>query len=377
MKTAHVYIYGEIANIQDDFADSYGIVSLKGVKNQLDNQPGFEDITVHIHCVGGDVTEGFAIHDFLKSQGKPITTIIEGMCASIATVPALSGSIRKITKNSTFFIHNPWGFIGGEKEEMRKYADELEDIENKLSDFYVNNSNLTKDEALQFMKVETSFTAEQALANGLVTEIVDQVKAVASLKKEIFKPQNDMNYTKKELDEKFKKQEGFFEKILNKLSGKGNIVALKLQDANASEIDFPDVPEGEDPKVGDKATLDGSPIPDGDYVFPSLENSTISFVDGAITAITPAEEEEEETADVAALRTENEDLKAQITNLTAQNSANETLVTEAATAIKSMKKEFDSLKKSIGSSYNYKPEVDGNERQPAGPAGVKRTPLKK
>ena len=184
MKVAHVYIYGIIDSWQDNKADDYGIVNLKSIKNQLENQAGFEEIIVHIHSEGGDVTEGFAIHDFLKSQGKPITTIVEGMCASIATVPALAGDKRQMTANSTFFIHNPWGFVGGEKEEIQRYANELEEIENKLSDFYAKFSSLSKEYILNFMKVETSFTAEEAVTNGFMTEVVGTIKAVALLKKE-------------------------------------------------------------------------------------------------------------------------------------------------------------------------------------------------
>lgn len=375
MKTAHVYIYGIIDSWQDNRADEHGIVNLKSVKNQLENQAGFEEIKVHIHSEGGDVTEGFAIHDFLKSQGKPITTIIEGMCASIATVTALAGDKRQMTENSTFFIHNPWGGVVGEKEEMRKYANELELIENKLSDFYAKFSNLPKETILNFMKVETSFTAEEAVNNGFMTEIVGAIKAVALLKKENFKPEN-MNYTKKELDEKFKKSEGILEKILNKLSGKNKIVALVLQEANGADVDFVDLADGETPKIGDKATLDGKPIPDGDYVFPSLENTTIAFLNGEVSEVAAAEEEGAETE---ALKAENTDLKAQIEKLKTQNSTQTTNLKEATTAIQALKSEFDDLKKGVSSNFNYKHDKNGNQGSAEGrnADGVKRTPIKK
>jgi ATP-dependent protease ClpP protease subunit len=377
MKIAHVYIYGIIDYNQDNCADDYGYVNLKSIKNQLENQAGFEEIIVHIHSEGGDVTEGFAIHDFLKSQGKPITTIIEGMCASIATVPALAGDKRQMTANSTFFIHNPWGVVGGEKEEMRKYADELETIENKISEFYATKSNLSKETILNLMKVETSFTAEEAIANGFITEIVGQIKAVALFKKENFKPDN-MNYTKKELDEKFEKSEGILQKILNKLTGRTKPVALVLQDANAQEIDFTDLADGDTPKIGDKATLDGSPIPDGDYVFPSLENITISFLNGEVAEVATAAEEGAETE---ALKQENADLKAEIETLKTQNSTQANDLKEATTAIKALKTEFDGLKKSVGSTYAYKADKNGNQEGGAtegkNSEGTTRTPIKK
>lgn len=372
MKVAHIYIYGIIDYCQDEMASEYGYVNLKSVKNQLDNQAGFDEIKVHIHSEGGDVTEGFAIHDFLKSQGKPITSIVEGMCASIATVVALAGDTRQMTSNSTFFIHNPWGFAGGEKDALRKYADELEAIETKLSNFYAGFSNLSQDQLLDYMKVETSFTANQAVDFGFMTEIVETVKAVALLKKENFK-NADMSYTKTELDEKFNKSEGILNKILNMITGKNKPKALLVQNATGDEVDFTDLEEGDEPKVGDKATLNGSPIPDGEHIFPSLKNVTIKFVGGEVSEIV----EETEEIDAEALTAENANLKAELETLKAQNSTQASNLTAATEAIKNLKTEFTDLKKSVGSSYNYKAEKNGNQEEQKNQSGVTRTPLKK
>ncbi len=372
MEVAHVYVYGVIECWQEENADQYGYVNLKSVKNQLENQAGFDEIKLHIHSEGGDVTEGFAIHDFLKSQGKPITTIVEGMCASIATVVALAGDTRQMTSNSTFFIHNPWGFAGGEKDALRKYADELEAIETKLSNFYAGFSNLSTDQLLDYMKVETSFTANQAVEYGFMTEVVETIKAVALLKKENFK-NADMNYTKTELDEKFNKSEGILNKILNMISGKNKPKALLVQNATGDEVDFPDVEEGDEPKVGDKATLDGSPIPDGEHIFPSLKNVTMKFVGGEVSEVIPEVEEE----DVEALKAENSTLKEEVETLKTQNATQASNLTAATEAIKNLKTEFADLKKNVGSTYNYKSDKNGNQEEPKNQPGAKRTPLKK
>jgi ATP-dependent protease ClpP protease subunit len=376
MKIAHVYIYGIIDNLQAKNGGDYGIVSLKTVKDQLEQQSGFEEIIVHIHSEGGDVTEGFAIHDFLKSQGKPITTIVEGMCASIATVPALAGDKRQMTANSTFFIHNPWGFIGGEKEDIQRYANELEEVENKLSDFYAQFSSLSKTDILKFMKVETAFTADEAVANGFMTEVLNTIKAVATLKKDNLKP-NNMSYTKEELDAKFKKSETLLDKILARLKGKGRVVNLVLQDANGDDVDFVDLADGDTPKIGDKATLDGAPIPDGDYVFPSLNNITISFLNGEVAEVATPEEESQE---MEALKTENQTLKDEIVALKAKNSTQAVDLKEATKAIVALNTEFADLKKTVGSSFNYKNDKNGNQGGGAdglNTEGRKRTPLQK
>ena len=82
-----------------------------------------------------------------------------------------------------------------------------------------------------------------------------------------------------------------------------------------------------------------------------------------------------------ALKTENENLKAEIETLKTQNSTHVNDLKEATTAIKSLKTEFDGLKKSVGSTFNYK--ADDNKNQGGGASGgknengVTRTPIKK
>ena len=108
MSVANIYIYGEIGyGFQDSIASEYGYVTVKDVVKQLGSVGEAEEIIVHIHSNGGGVDEGFAIHDILRATGKKITTINEGMCASIATIILLAGDTRIATENSTTLIHFP------------------------------------------------------------------------------------------------------------------------------------------------------------------------------------------------------------------------------------------------------------------------------
>ena len=100
MKIAHVFAYGVVDCWQDSSASEWGYINLKTVKDQIEAQKGFDEILIHIHSDGGDVNEGFAIYENLKSLGKPITAQIEGNCFSIATVIALAGDKRLMTSNA-------------------------------------------------------------------------------------------------------------------------------------------------------------------------------------------------------------------------------------------------------------------------------------
>lgn len=350
-KEAHIYIYGIIDSWQDKESSDYGFINLTNVKEQYDNQKEAEEIVVHIHSEGGVVTEGFAIHDYLRSLKKPITTIIDGTCASIATVVLLAGDKRIGTENSKPFIHNPWGMIGGDKEEMRKYADELETIEEDIATFYAAKTNLSKDEALDFMKNETSFTTEQCLSNGFLTEINSVMRAVALLKTKMDTKMPKENLSKEEVKGMF---DGLYEKIKN-LGKKKEIQNKSVTDATGAEIIFPDVGDDAQEAVGDSATIDGSAA-EGEILMPSGESYV--FEAGVLTEIKPAEDPEED--DVEAL-------KAKITDLESQLEASQNLVSgkdgeiaDLKTADTSMKAEVGVIKsslqemeKNIGSGYKF------------------------
>ncbi len=309
----HIYIYGEIAGYQGDDTESYGLNSLKSIKKQVDKQPKAKNFVVHIHSVGGEVYEGFAIHDYLRSLGVPITTRIEGLCASIATVIALAGDTRLITSNSDFMIHNPWGYAGGEKKDIQKYADELERIENKLSDFYESKTKLSKKKAQKMMDTETWLSSEETLKLGFVTEVVTVLKAVAKFKKP--SPQKDSKKATKMAKEKksgsslSKKDKSWIENqmasLKNLINPAKNLIVL---DANGVSIDFVDVEDGEDIAVGDMATVEGEDA-QGDYVMPSGE--TYVFESGELKDIKPSESEGNDE-EVEALTLENKKLKKEL-----------------------------------------------------------------
>lgn len=377
MKQAHVYIYGVIDNWQDESASDWGYVNLKSVKNQIDNQSDFDEIVLHVHSDGGVVTEGFAIHDYLKTLGKPIKTLIEGNCYSIATVIALAGDTRVMTSNSEFLIHNPWGWAGGEKEDIQKYVDELDKLEEKIADFYASKTNISKDEALELMKVETTFTPEEALEKGFITEIAQVMRAVALYRKpEKQKPNNNMSkdtLTKDEAKKMFSGLQKTIDTVMNLLKGK-EAKALVLQDANGDDVDFYELEDDATPTVGDKAKIDGADA-DGEVVMPSGE--TYVFEAGELKEIKPAEDEtdEEDSEEMQNLKSENETLKNKVNDLEAKNTELENVNSKALKQIEDVALEVKNLKENISSDFDYDPDIDGNPRNER--VGKKRNLFKK
>jgi ATP-dependent Clp protease, protease subunit len=296
----HIFVYGIIVPFQDSEASNYGEVNLKDINNQLSNNKEADTLLVHINSMGGDVFEGYAIHDVLQATGKKIITQAEGLVASIATVIFLAGEERRITENSELMVHNPWGFAGGDSSQVQKYADQLKKEESKLAEFYANKTGSTKEDMLALMKEETYMTAQDAIKRNFATSIAEKIKAVAQL--------NTIQMTEKEVNEKIEESsKGIFSKITAFLKKSGIIKALVLKTADNKDLDFGDsIQDAGEIVVGSEAKVDGKAA-EGDFLMP--DGVTYVFVAGKVTEIKPKEEENEE---VEALKTENESLKSQL-----------------------------------------------------------------
>lgn len=333
----HIYIYGEIANIQDKESSDYGIVSLSSVVNAVNSQKEAEEFIVHIHSVGGDVYEGLAIYDFLNSLDKKVTTVNEGLTASIATVVYLAGEERQATPNSQLFIHNAWTMTIGDADELAKQSEGLRKYNELISDIYVSKTNLTKEESLSFMKVETEFNSDQQVANGFATIKVEKLKAVAkintnkmNIKDSLKKISDDLGITKKEIKN----------------------VMLTLEDGTQIESSSEDA----EPIVGDKLTMeDGTNVADAEHVLQS--GYTVTTVDGIITEVAVVEEEiapvEEEVVEPSELEVEVSALKAELSEL--KNSINGQV--ESLESLKNLIPIIEKMNNSVS------PEINTNKKE--------------
>ena len=296
--THHIYIYGVI-----------GLeASAKSVIDQIQSaKPKKGDtIIAHIHSPGGYVTEGYAIHDALKSQsqslGFELITQAEGECKSIATVIFLAAKTRRITSNADFMIHNPWGESQGDAKEMRKYADNLEQEESKLAQFYADKTGGSVNEILALMGEETYYNSKEAVKMGFATDVVDTMKAVALVKVNQLKTNKSNQMSKFNLKTFVKDTVKALETMVS-----GSVVALEssLEDGTAITIET----EAETPSVGDMVMFTDSGEAVSDDTYTLVDGTVIVVVSGAITEINPESAKEDDEDEVAAL-------KAQVAELT-------------------------------------------------------------
>ena len=167
--SATLYIYGDITSIKW-FENDVCVYDLAKEIGDLNGKA----LTVRINSYGGEVAEGLAIYNLLKSYAGEVTTICDGFACSAASVVFMAGAKRIMPRSSLLMIHNAWTRAIGDADDLRKAADDLEKITQPSIEIYTSVSNLDADEIKVMMDAETWFDADEALGYGFATEISEE-----------------------------------------------------------------------------------------------------------------------------------------------------------------------------------------------------------
>lgn len=166
-----ILIYGEIGG---DVVASSVVSELKGLDA--------DELIVRVNSPGGDVYEGLAIMNALRSHPATVTAVVEGLAASAASFIAVGGADRVVMRpTAELMIHEAMSFIGGNAAEMSRVVDDLDRISANLSTVYAERSGGDPAEWRERMKAETWFSAEEAVAAGLADAVEDGRAAVAAV----------------------------------------------------------------------------------------------------------------------------------------------------------------------------------------------------
>ncbi len=167
-----LYLYNEIG--------SWGI-SAADFLADLQKVPKTDHISLHVHSPGGDVFDGQAIFTALSRHPGGVTTHIDGLAASMASVVALAGLPVKMAGNAMIMIHNVTGMAMGDAGDMRKNAQLLDKVQETITAVYAGKTSLPREEIRKMMDEETWMTATQAKAFNFVDEITGDLKLAAQI----------------------------------------------------------------------------------------------------------------------------------------------------------------------------------------------------
>jgi len=185
--TAELMIFGDIG--ENAFSDES--VTAKALVTDLAAVKG-RALPVRINSYGGSVADGLAIFNALRrhAASAPVTTSVDGVAMSIASLIAMAGDTREMAANALFMVHAPWGVSIGNAVDMRAMADTLDKYAQAMTSAY-SRSALTEAEitALLTDGQDHFYTAAEAEEAGFVTQVTADLAIAATYRENRFTQQ--------------------------------------------------------------------------------------------------------------------------------------------------------------------------------------------
>jgi ATP-dependent Clp protease protease subunit len=371
-----IYLY-------DTETDCIGSGSLSSayIQTQLQEAAG-QDLEVHISSVGGSAFDAIAIYDLLKKYPGNVTTYIDALAASAASIVAMGGKTIIMSKYALLMIHKPMVGSGGNADELLKDVQMLNVVQSRLAQIYMDKSGLDGVTVNSLINSVTWMTADQALDMGFIDLVEDYSLDITNstlIKKytatapavyqrcinKILNNKNNMNIENKELIEKttsvLDKIMNFFKKVVNKqtITDKGTLHHTGEMDEGTEVYNDEDM---------------SSPAPTDTYT--TAEGKKIDVKEGQVQKVTPAPEAdpeaEDEDDDVPTGKLNPAKKATEIQNrlqqLKARLHAQNALLTEARTALEEasnrLHKTQSEVKNEIKSTFTPEGSKRSNKAKP-------------
>jgi len=133
-------------------------------------------IDVYVNSPGGCVHDGIAVYNALRRSRADVTTIVDGIAASAASVIVQGGRRRAIAKSAAMMIHQASGVTVGRREDHESMAASLAVIDRQIASVYADRSKRgTVEDWLAAMREDKWLDAEAAVGLGLADEITQFV----------------------------------------------------------------------------------------------------------------------------------------------------------------------------------------------------------
>lgn len=180
------------------------------VRKSLASAPEGEEIRITIDSPGGSVWDCITIYniirDFCRNHKNKITTYIQGMAASAASVIAMAAHDVSefneivVEDNSVFMIHNAWTCACGNKNELRQCADDLEGIDAIAAGAYSRKTSKELSNIKNMMDKTTWLYGQEIIDEGFATSIIlDQKGGNTDKQQSIASAQNIFNETQNKM----------------------------------------------------------------------------------------------------------------------------------------------------------------------------------
>lgn len=140
----------------------------------LENQRRNQEINFYINSPGGAVDDTLALYDTMRFLSSPIATYCIGRAYSGGSVLLTAGTKgrRFMLPHAKVMIHQPYGGITGQAEDIRLQAEQIIKSKQTMIDILAENTGQTKERIREDSERDRYFDAHEAKAYGLVDEVL-------------------------------------------------------------------------------------------------------------------------------------------------------------------------------------------------------------
>lgn len=142
----------------------------------LENQRRNQEINFYINSPGGVVDDTLALYDTMRFLSSPIATYCIGRAYSGGSVLLTAGTKgrRFILPHAKVMIHQPYGGITGQAEDIKLQAEQIIKSKQTLIDILAKHTGQSAEQVREDSERDRYFDAEEAKAYGLVDEVLTE-----------------------------------------------------------------------------------------------------------------------------------------------------------------------------------------------------------
>ncbi|MEL6061853.1 head maturation protease, ClpP-related [Methylobacterium sp. DCY52] len=177
---AEIDIYGVIGEDTDEWTGEQVGVSAQAFLDEVRAIGPVDELQLNINSPGGDAFDGSAIYGVLSQLPCRKVAVIQGLCASAATVIASACDEVRMSANALYMIHDPSTIVAGNAADLAQATAMLGQLKAAMVAAYSAKNQAMDDEAIEAaMSATTWYTAEEAKAAGWVNSVLEPVAATA------------------------------------------------------------------------------------------------------------------------------------------------------------------------------------------------------
>ena len=144
----------------------------------LENQKRGQDINFYINSPGGAVDDTLAIYDTMRFLSSDVATYCMGRAYSGGSVLLTAGAKGKrfILPHAKVMIHQPYGGVYGQTEDVRIQAEQIIKAKKELIRILAKHTGQSIEAIERDSDRDKYFSAHEAKAYGLVDDVIEDVK---------------------------------------------------------------------------------------------------------------------------------------------------------------------------------------------------------